>query len=129
MQTILLPLLAAAILATSAPAFAAPHAQPGAAPQAEQARIPFPGLRIRNFRAEGREVVYLEDQSRNWYRAELFGPCTDLSFANAIGIDTRGSSSFDRFSAIIVGGERCQLSSLTRSAEPPKREKAKKRRG
>ncbi|HEY0084449.1 MAG TPA: DUF6491 family protein [Allosphingosinicella sp.] len=129
MQKIILPLLAAAVLATSAPSFAAPHDQHVVAPQAEQARIAFPGFRIRNFRAEGREVVYLEDQSRNWYRAELFGPCIDLQFANAIGIDTRGSSSFDRFSAIIVGGERCQLRSLSRSDEPPKREKAKKRRG
>jgi hypothetical protein len=126
MRNTILPFLAAAVLTTSAPAFAAPPERQGAAPRAEQARIPFPGLRIRNFRAESREVVYLEDQSRNWYRAELFGPCTDLRFANAIGIDTRGSSSFDRFSAIIVGGERCQLRSLTRSAEPAK---AKKRRG
>ncbi|HEY0027102.1 MAG TPA: DUF6491 family protein [Allosphingosinicella sp.] len=129
MRNIILPLLAAAVLTTSAPAFAAPPEQQGAPPRAEQARIPFPGLRIRNFRAESREVVYLEDQSRNWYRAELFGPCTDLRFANAIGIDTRGSSSFDRFSAIIVSGERCQLRSLTRSAEPPKLQKAKGRRG
>ncbi|HEY0148319.1 MAG TPA: DUF6491 family protein [Allosphingosinicella sp.] len=125
MQKILLPLLAACL---AAPAIAAPADSHGLKPvvEAEQARIPFPGFRIRNFRAEGRDTVYLQDQSRNWYRADVIGPCLDLPFAQAIGIDTRGSSSFDRFSAIIVGGERCPLYSLTRSAEPQKKRKAKK---
>ena len=123
MNKTLLTLLAVSL---AAPAFAAPA--PQAAPhQAEQVRIPFPGLRIRNFRTEGRNVVYLEDQSRRWYRAELIGPCTDLPFAQAIGVDTRGSSSFDRFSAIIVGRDRCQLTSLTHSEKPASRKKSKSR--
>ena len=125
MNKIMLSLVAAAL---ATPAVAAPphHAAPHSAASAEQARIPFPGMRIRNFHAEGRDVVYLEDQSRNWYRAEVVGTCTDLPFAQAIGIDTRGSSSFDRFSAIVVGNDRCQLTSLTRS-EKPVRKKVKKR--
>jgi hypothetical protein len=127
MHKILLPLLAATIAAPAVAAQAEPAHHHSDA-QAEQARIPFAGLRIRNFRADGQDVVYIEDQRRNWYRAELFGPCSGLPFANAIGIDTRGTSSFDRFSAIVVRGERCQLKSLTRSAEPPKR-KAEKSRG
>jgi hypothetical protein len=121
MKHILVPILAAAL---AAPAFASPSPK-GASAKEEEVRIPFPGFRIRNFRAEERDVVYLEDQGRNWYRAELFGPCTDLLFAQTIGIDTRGSSSFDRFSAIIVGRDRCPLLSLTRSEKPQK--KAKKR--
>jgi hypothetical protein len=123
MRNLLIPILAAAL---AAPAFAAPPqaSAPGGA-KAEEVRIPFPGFRIRNFRAETRDVVYIEDHRRNWYRAELIGPCIDLPFAHAIGIDTRGSSSFDRFSAILVGRDRCQLQSLTRSEKPQK--KAKKR--
>ena len=119
MKNILIAVLAAAL---AAPAAAAPQSpgEPGAH-RAEEVRIPLPGFRIRNFRAESRDVVWLEDRSRNWYRAELIGPCFDLPFAQAIGIDTRGSSNFDRFSAIVVGRDRCQLTSLTRSGKPPKR--------
>jgi hypothetical protein len=123
MKILLVPSLAAAL---AVPAFAAPP-RPNDAPRAEEVRIPFPGLRIRNFRAESRDVVYLEDHRRNWYRAEVIGPCTELPFAHAIGIDTRGSSSFDKFSAIVVRGERCPLLSLTRSEKP--HGKPKKRRG
>ena len=126
MHKILLPLLAATLAAPAAAA-QADTARDHDASRPAEARIPFAGLRLRNFRAEGRDVVYVQDQRRNWYRAKLFGPCSDLPFAHAIGIDTRGSSSFDRFSAIIVRGERCQLKSLTHSGEPPKR-KGKKNR-
>jgi hypothetical protein len=117
MKHILIPIIAAAL---AAPGLAAPP-QHADAVRAEEVRIPFPGLRIRNFRADSRDVVYLEDQRRNWYRAEVIGPCLDLPFAQAIGIDTRGSSSFDRFSAIVVRGERCPLLSLTRAEKPEKR--------
>jgi hypothetical protein len=116
---ILIPFLAAAL---AAPAVAAP---PQPAVRGEEVRIPLPNFRIRNFHAESRDVVFIEDRSRNWYRAEVLGPCIGLPFAQAIGIDTRGSSSFDKFSAIIVRGERCPLISLTRSEKPQK--KGKKR--
>jgi hypothetical protein len=126
MRNLPLLLLAAAL---AAPAAAAPPPRAPSA-KAEEVRIPFPGFRIRNFHAESRDVVYLEDHGRNWYRAEVIGPCTELPFAHAIGIDTRGSSSFDRFSAIVVRGDRCPLLSLTRSEKPAKKGKdAKKRRG
>jgi hypothetical protein len=122
MRKILVPLLAASL---AAPALAAP-AQPQSATAAQEVRIPFPSFRIRNFHADGRNVVYLEDRSRKWYRAELIGPCDGLPFARAIGIDARGGASFDKFSAIIVDGDRCQLTSLTRS-EKPQKGKSKKR--
>jgi hypothetical protein len=122
MKHIVTAMLAASL---AAPALAAPPAEERA--RGEEVGIPFPGFRLRDFRPESRDVLYIEDRRRNWYRAELIGPCLELPFARAIGIDTRGSSRFDRFSAIVVEGERCQLTSLTRSDGPPK--KAKKRRG
>lgn len=124
MNKILFPILAA-VLAAPAVAAAPQRADLAEMARGDEVRIPFPGFRLRNFRAESQDVVYLQDHRRNWYRAEVIGPCTELPFANAIGIDTRGSSSFDRFSAIVVGGDRCQLTSLTRSEKPQK--KAKKR--
>jgi hypothetical protein len=125
MKHIFLPMLAAAL---ASPALAAPSgpSQHPSAIRGEEVSIPLPSFRLRNFRTDDPDVVFLEDRARNWYRAEVIGPCTDLPFAHAIGIDTRGSSSFDRFSAIVVGGDRCPLLSLTRSEKPQK--KAKKRR-
>jgi hypothetical protein len=119
MKTLLISILAAAL---ATPALAAPPRQTEGA-RGEEVRIPFPRFRLRDFRAYSRDVVYLEDRNRNWYRAEVMGPCLDLPFAHAIGIDPRGSSSFDRFSTLVVGGERCQLVSLTRSEKPQKRAK------
>ncbi|MDB5692121.1 MAG: hypothetical protein JWO81_1184, partial [Alphaproteobacteria bacterium] len=78
------------------------------------------------FEAQDDDLVYLQDRSRNWYRAQLYGPCFGLGWANGIGVDTGGSASFDRFSTLIVGGERCRIESLTRSGPPPRRHHGKK---
>jgi hypothetical protein len=122
MKTYLLPLIAA----LAAPAFAAPSApQP---PRAEEVSIPFAShaRSIRTFEATSDDVLYLQDRQRRWYRAEIGAGCFGLSFANAIGYDTRGSLSLDRFSRIIVGRDRCPILSLTRSDGPPKRVKKKR---
>ncbi len=103
----------------SVPAAASPAESANGA-SAREERVPLINFRgFRDFRAKGDEVVYLRLSSRTWYRAELNGPCNELHRADAIGLDTRGSSYFDRFSALLVRGDRCQLKSLTRSAPPP----------
>ena len=97
----------------------------------KEARIAFPNHgTVRNFRADGRETVYIQDIKRNWYKASLFGPCPGLPWAQAIGVDTDGRPTFDRFSSLIVRGERCSLSSLVRVEGPPpkKARKAKQDR-
>jgi hypothetical protein len=95
--------------------------------EGEEARIVFPHHRaIRTFRAVSDHVVYFQDRSRRWYRAEVPG-CLGLQWAHVIGFDTHGSSSFDRFSSIIVEGQRCRLLSLKTSGEPPRRVKKAKR--
>jgi len=114
MKKALLALVAAAL---ATPALAAPPPRPD--PSAE-VRIPFAHFGgVRNFEADGTDAVYLQDRGRRWYHAELAGPCQELPWAFGIGIDTRGSNTFDRFSSLIVGRDRCQLLSLTRSAGPP----------
>ncbi|TFI58340.1 hypothetical protein E2493_10155 [Sphingomonas parva] len=113
--------LALAALVVAAPSLAAPGAS-GHPSEVRQASIPFVNLRgIRDFRAEGRDAVYLQDRARNWYRAELAGPCYGLPFAHAIGVDTRGGNGLDRFGSLIVEGNRCPVLSLIRSAAPEKR--------
>lgn len=92
------------------------------APLPPQASIPFVNHGgIRDWHAADSQTLYVQDAHRRWYRADLFGPCFDLPFAFGIGFETRGLDSFDRFSAIRVGRDRCPVSSLTPSAPPPTR--------
>jgi hypothetical protein len=123
--------LAAAAAAPAPSVLAAPAmAQPQSPPPAERAaRIPFVSFgNVRDFRAVGRDIVYLQDAHRNWYRATLLQPCLDLPFAEAIGIDASGTNSVDRFSTLIVGRGRCPIVSLVRSDPPPKKVKQRRRR-
>jgi len=122
MKTLGLALAAAAAL--SAPAAASPRTS-APPPAGEEVHIPFANFgAIRSFEADGTDAVYLQDQHHNWYRAELIGPCQGLPFAFRIGFDNRGSSTVDRFSTLLVEGQRCKISSLTRSGPPPKKRKA-----
>lgn len=86
-----------------------------------EASIPFFHHRqLTSFTPIDDDTVYLRAGGR-WYRAELMTPCFELPWANAIGVDTRGSSSLDRFSTLIVGRDRCRLQSLVASEAPPRR--------
>jgi hypothetical protein len=115
------------IALTAAAAVASPAAsKPRPAPPVigQEARIPFASMGgIRSFHADGDEIVYLQDYRRRWYRAELIGACPDLMWAFRIAIDTRGSSTFDRGSALLVGHDRCMIGSLTNSGPPPPKAK------
>jgi hypothetical protein len=123
MKKMLLAVTAAASLATPIPA-ATPR--PAPPPAGEEASIPFAHFGgVWSFEAPDDDLVYLQDRSRNWYRAQLYGPCFGLGWTNGIGIDTRGSASFDRYSILIVGNERCAIQSLTVSGPPPKRHHGK----
>ena len=108
-------------LAVAAPAAARPRPAPEPV-IGQEARIPFVNFRgIHSFHADDEDVVYLQDYRRRWYRAELYGPCYGLPWAMGIAVDTRGSSTFDRNGILLVGDERCMLSSLTYSGPPPRR--------
>jgi hypothetical protein len=124
MNKLILAAAGAAAASLAMPAAAGPRPAP---PVGQEARIPFASMGgIRSFHAEDDDIVYLQDYRRRWYRAELVGPCFGLRWAMRIAVDTRGSSAFDRSSALLVGDERCMLGSLTYSGPPPRR--ASKRR-
>lgn len=95
-----------------------------------EAKIVFPNYgAIRNFEADGNDGIWLEDRQRRWYYGELIGYCPDLNFAQRIGFDTGGASVFDKFSSIIVRGDRCQLTSLVTAEKPlPRKERLKLRK-
>src|SRR3546814_21018186 len=76
-------------------------------PPSTEASIPFVNHGgIRDWRDSGRDAIYVQDQHRQWYRGTFIGPCTDLPFTEAIGFETRGPDTFDRFGSHIVRGER-----------------------
>jgi len=89
----------------------------------EEARIPFVNNGgIRDWRAEGRDTLYVQDRLRRWYKAILMHPATGLPFAQAIGFETRGIDSFDRFSTVVVDGPRIPVQSLVRVDAPPSKQ-------
>ncbi|MBC2779192.1 DUF6491 family protein [Parasphingopyxis marina] len=100
----------------SAPALADHHE--GAEP--EQARIPFADSRgIRNWRADdGEDAILIEGRGGQWYRAEFMRRCMGLNFSNAVGFETRGAGSFDRFSVVRTRDDRCQVRSLYEIPDP-----------
>jgi hypothetical protein len=67
----------------------------------------------------------IQDSRRDWYYATFFGPCRDIDFAQAVGVDTRGTSRLDKFASLLVRGERCAISSFVTSAPPPTKEERK----
>jgi hypothetical protein len=95
------------------------------APPAE-AQIPFAKRNIWNWQVVDDQTVLIQDQGRRWYKAVLFNHCIDLPFANTIAFDSNPGGTFDKFSAILVRGQRCPLISLVETTAPPKKLKAKK---
>src|SRR3546814_16221248 len=88
-------------------------------PPSTEASIPFVNHGgIRDWRDSGRDAIYVQDQHRLWYRGTFIGPCTDLPFTEAIGFETRGPDTFDRFGSLKGRGPRRELSSSVKRASP-----------
>jgi Family of unknown function (DUF6491) len=88
-----------------------------------QAFIPFANQRssIYSFQADGREGLWVEDAKHEWYYGKFLGPCIGIENAVGLGFDTGTSDRLDRYSYVLVPGERdrCPLSSFTKSDPPP----------
>lgn len=111
---------------TPPPASSAATAPAPAAGPAAEAQIAFAKRNIWNWQVVDDQTVLIQDQGRRWYKATLFGRCIDLPFADRIAFDSSPSGTFDKFSAILVRGQRCPLKSLVETSAPPKKVKAKK---
>jgi hypothetical protein len=126
MNRTLAGIIAAALLsAATLPALAA--ADSAAAPKPEEAVIPFVNLKssIRDWEADGRDGIWVQDVRRDWFYAKLLNPCFNLDFATRVAFVTPGGR-LDRFSSVIVEDEPvpCVFMSLTKSeAPPPKKER------
>lgn len=119
MKTILFAALFASVSLATA------HAQPARPPVGAEASIPFVNHQgIRDWKpGEDDRIVYIQDAGRNWYRATLYERCLNLPFAVQVGFETKTPGQFDRFSSIVVGDQRCALSNLIASGEPPAQKK------
>jgi hypothetical protein len=90
------------------------------APAKVEASIPF-GL-IRDWQADREHGMWIQAYSRKWYYAEFMGRCSGLTFATAVGFDTRYQASFDRWSSVFVPGYgRCAIQTFTPSEGPPRK--------
>ncbi len=67
---------------------------------------------IDNWRAEGDQAMLIKGLNGNWYRAEFFAPCSGLQFRDRVAFVTDGTDRLDRFSSILVRGERCWFRSF-----------------
>jgi len=124
MKTFFAVLAAGATLVGGSAALANPA--PAERPLGVEASIPFADTTgVRNFRPDGDRALWIEGSSRQWYRAELFGPCIGLDHALRIGFVTHGTGVLDKFGKVVVDGSRCQITSLVTSAPPPAKKKAK----
>jgi Family of unknown function (DUF6491) len=122
--------MALALGAAATPLLAADASGAPAKP-ASSAEVSIPFVdhhNLRDWQADKKEGIWIQDQRRNWYYARLLGPCIGLDWALTIGFDTGGGSGqLDRFSSVLVPDEgRCQITSLTRSEAPPPSVKKKK---
>lgn len=126
----LLPLAALASLVAPVAVWAEPAPASDAAVKSDNASIPFANRGgVRDWRAQGTDSVYFQDNHGQWYLAKLMGSASDLSFTDFIGIDANPDGSLDKFSAIYVRGQKYPFESVVKVDGPPaKRAKSKPRR-
>lgn len=83
------------------------------------AALPFADLgNIRSWQPDGSGAMYIESSRRNWYRATFFAPCINLPFAFAVAFVTEPNGSLNRYSSILVDGERCWFQTFSEATEP-----------
>jgi hypothetical protein len=101
-----------------APILAALAACAGTPVPEGQASIPFLSrATVRDWHASDDKTLYIQHTSRGWYRADLLGPCMGLPYATVIGfVNERGAPRFNRYSEILVDGERCKVVSLVEAS-------------
>ena len=73
--------------------------------------------------------MLIQGRNRSWYRATFFGPCIDLRFRDSVAFVTDGTDRLDRFSSVLVNGERCWFRSFEKLEAEPPREGSKGKKG
>jgi hypothetical protein len=109
-------LFAALLIAT--PALTVPQApEPPTGPEAVVLGFRQDGLT--DYRIDGKRGIYLRAQDGHWYYLRVRPECPRLAAADGFGVETGPAGRLDKYSTISVQGQRCWLSSVVRSPEPP----------
>jgi hypothetical protein len=74
--------------------------------------INFAHYTIRDWKAEGPQSMIIETVSGDHYRATFMNRCHNLPFRDAVGFETSPGGTFDKFSSVHVGGQKCIIKSL-----------------
>jgi Family of unknown function (DUF6491) len=99
-----------------------PPASMAAAPApAGEAQIPFANQSIWKWQVVDNNTVLIQDRGRRWFKATLWGNCINLSFAQTLSFVSNPTGTFDKFSSIRFGDQRCPLRSLVATTAPPKK--------
>jgi hypothetical protein len=73
---------------------------------------------IRDFRPQGDGALLIQGTNGKWFRATFFGPCIGLRQRETLAFVTSPGGTLDRFSAILVGRQRCDFRTFE-PTEPP----------
>jgi hypothetical protein len=88
--------------------------------QSRETVIPFVGsLSNIEWKAAGKDSLYLRGPKGEWYFVRTMNLCTRLRSSPGIGLQTSAGGQLDRHGAILVQGVRCPVESITRSDGPP----------
>ena len=83
------------------------------------ASIPFGSTSVSGFRVGEDKSLLLDGPGGRWYRATLDAGCrSDLPYAQAIGFPETPFSRIDRFSWVVVDGQRCSFLTFDEIADP-----------
>jgi hypothetical protein len=126
MSAMMRPLLVLAALSAAVPVAGAVPVAPQA-PNGPEVSLPFFGQDgLSDYRIDGTRGIYLLSQTDGtWVYLHVQPDCPRLAQVDGFSVDTGGSGELDNKSAIIVGGQRCLLSSVTASPPPPGRKTLK----
>lgn len=92
----------------------------GSVSAADKVAIPFADLgNIRDWHADNHDEMFVQAMNRDWYRITFWAPCNELPFAIGVAFVTDSMGSLDKYSSILVNGERCYFRSFEKSAPPP----------
>ena len=67
---------------------------------------------IDDWRAQGDDAMLIKGLNGSWYRAEFSMPCSGIKFRERVAFVTDGSDRLDKFSSVLVDGQRCWFRSF-----------------
>jgi hypothetical protein len=115
----------AAAFLVAAGAFVTLGSLPAAAADEDDAVLHFADMNgVRDWRpdpAADDEAILIQGRNGDWFRATFSAPCPELKFAHAVAFVTDTLGNLDRFTSIIVGGERCHFRTFERTGDPDER--------